>query len=78
MGTACRGRTRAERTGCHAAPQSQPFTLRRHLLPNTGRYIMAYVNRRDIADDIRAIPDLEVPTNENLASFDEYMMGPPL
>lgn len=41
-----------------------------------GKYIMGYVNRRDIADDIRAIPNLEVPTDENLASFDEYMKGP--
>lgn len=43
-----------------------------------GKYIIGYVNRRDIADDIRAIPNLEVPTDENLASFDEYMKGPPL
>lgn len=42
-----------------------------------GRYIMGYVSRRDIADDIRAIPKLEVPTDENLASFNEYMKGPP-
>ena len=34
---------------------------------------MGYINRRDIADDIRAIPSLDVPTDENLASFDEYM-----
>ena len=39
---------------------------------------MGYINRRDIADDIRAIPNLEVPTDDNLASFDEYMKGPPL
>lgn len=37
---------------------------------------MGYVNRRDIADEMRAIPDLEVPTDENLASFDEFMKGP--
>ena len=43
-----------------------------------GKYVIGYVNRRDIADDIRAIPGLEVPTDENLASFDEYMKGPPL
>lgn len=43
-----------------------------------GKYVMGYVNRRDIADDIRAMPDLDVPTDENLASFDEYMKGPPL
>lgn len=43
-----------------------------------GKYIMGYINRRDIADDIRAIPNLEVPTDENLSSFDKYMKGPPL
>lgn len=43
-----------------------------------GKYIMGYVNRRDFADNVRAIPDLEVPTDEDLASFDEYMKGPPL
>lgn len=43
-----------------------------------GKYVMGYVNRRDIADDIRAIPGLEVPTDEDLASFDEYMKGPQL
>jgi hypothetical protein len=45
---------------------------------SNGKYVMGYVNRRDIADDIRAIPDLEVPTDEDLASFDEYIKGPPL
>lgn len=43
-----------------------------------GKYVMGYVNRRDIADDIRTILGLEVPTDENLASFDEYMKGPQL
>jgi hypothetical protein len=45
---------------------------------SNGKYIMGYVNRRDIADDIRAIPSLEVPTDESLASFDEFMKGPPV
>lgn len=44
---------------------------------NNGRYIMGNVNRRDIADDIRAIPDLHVPTDDDLASFDAYMKGSP-
>jgi hypothetical protein len=43
-----------------------------------GKYVMGYVNRRDIADGIRAIPCLKVPTNEDLASFDQYMKGPQL
>lgn len=45
---------------------------------SNGKYIMGYVNRRDIANDIRAIPSLEVPTGEDLASFDAFMRGPPL
>lgn len=43
---------------------------------NNGKYIIGNINRRDIADDIRALPTLEVPTDENLASFDQYMKGP--
>lgn len=42
-----------------------------------GRYSMGYVNRRDIADDIRGLLTIdELPTDEELASFDEYMKGP--
>ncbi|WP_114090106.1 hypothetical protein [Thalassospira profundimaris] len=43
-----------------------------------GRYSMGYVNRREIADDIRGLLTMdELPTGEELASFDEYMKGPP-
>ena len=45
---------------------------------NNGKYIMGFINRRDIADEIRAIPNLDVPNDDNLASFDEYMKGPPI
>lgn len=42
-----------------------------------GRYSMGYVNRRDIADDIRGLLTMDQPpTDEELASFDEYMKGP--
>ena len=42
-----------------------------------GRYSMGYVNRRDIADDIRGLLTMdELPTDEELTSFDEYMKGP--
>lgn len=43
-----------------------------------GKYIMGYPNRRDIADNVRAIPGLEVSTDEDLASFEQNMKGPPL
>jgi hypothetical protein len=45
---------------------------------SNGKYIMGCVNRRDIADGIRAIPTLEVPTADDLTSFDDFMKGPPL
>lgn len=43
-----------------------------------GRYSsMGYVNRRDIADDIRGLLSMDtLPTDEELASFDKYMRGP--
>ncbi len=42
-----------------------------------GQYSMGYVNRRDIADDIRGLlEDQRVPTDEEIASFEEYMRGP--
>lgn len=42
-----------------------------------GSYSMGYVNRRDIADDIRGLLSMDtLPTDEELASFDEYMRGP--
>lgn len=44
---------------------------------SNGKYILGYMSRRDIADDIRAIPRLLVPTDENLESFDAHMKGPP-
>ena len=43
---------------------------------NNGRYILDHINRRDIADDLRAIPSLSVPSNEELDSFDAFMKGP--
>ncbi|CAN5520683.1 hypothetical protein BH10PLA2_BH10PLA2_01070 [soil metagenome] len=44
---------------------------------NNGRYIMYNINRRDIADEIRAIPSLDLPTDDNIASFKAFMKGPP-
>lgn len=42
-----------------------------------GQYSMGYVNRRDIADDIRGLSSMDTPpTEETLASFDDYMCGP--
>ena len=43
---------------------------------NNGRYILGYINRRDIADSLRAIPSLPVPRDEELESFDAFMKGP--
>jgi hypothetical protein len=43
---------------------------------NSGRYVLGYINRRDIADSLRAIPSLPVPTDEELESFDAFMKGP--
>jgi hypothetical protein len=43
---------------------------------NNGRYILGYINRRDIADSLRAIPSLSVPNDEELGSFDAFMKGP--
>lgn len=34
------------------------------------------MNRRDIADDIRSIPQLTEPTDEDIASFDMALRGP--
>lgn len=44
---------------------------------NSGQYILGYINRRDIADSLRAIPSLPVPSDEELKSFDAFMKGPP-
>ena len=39
---------------------------------------MGYVNRRDIADDIRGLLIADrLPTDDEIASFEEYMRGPP-
>ena len=44
---------------------------------NSGRYILGCINRRDIADSLRAIPSQPVPSDEELESFDTFMKGPP-
>lgn len=44
---------------------------------SNSKYILGYMSRRDIADDIRAIPSLPMPSDENLESFDAHMKGPP-
>ena len=36
------------------------------------------INRRDIAEDIRAIADGPVPTHSDLANFDDFVRGRPL
>jgi len=43
-----------------------------------GIYSMGNINRRDIADEIHALlADDYVPSDEDIASFDEFMRGPP-
>jgi hypothetical protein len=43
-----------------------------------GRVILGTISRRDIADELRAISDRgKVPTDEDIASFDAFMKGPP-
>lgn len=42
-----------------------------------GRYSMGYINRRDIADEIRQLAtDRSVPSDEDISSFEEFMRGP--
>jgi hypothetical protein len=42
-----------------------------------GRYSMGNINRRDIADEIRALAaDDAIPSDEEIASFEEFMRGP--
>lgn len=42
-----------------------------------GSYIMGYINRRNIADEIRAFATTDdPPTEEDLAEFDAFMRGP--
>ena len=45
-------------------------------LENEGA-IMGTISRRDIADELRMIPDLPLPTDEDIKSFEEFMRGPP-
>jgi hypothetical protein len=45
-------------------------------LENEGA-IMGTISRRDIADELRIIPDLPLPTDEDIRSFDDFMRGPP-
>ena len=40
-----------------------------------GVYSVGPINRRDIADGIRALVERHVPSDEDLASFDAYMRG---
>jgi hypothetical protein len=42
---------------------------------NTGMVIQGEINRRDIADGIRSIPDYAVPTPEDVKSYDKFMRG---
>ena len=39
---------------------------------------LSRINRRDIAEDIRAIADGPVPTDDQLANFDDFVRGRPL
>jgi hypothetical protein len=42
-----------------------------------GQYSMGYINRRDIADEIRALLITNIiPTDDEIASFEEFMRGP--
>ena len=44
----------------------------------TGACTLSPINRRDIAEDIRAIADGPVPTGDQLANFDDFVRGRPL
>lgn len=44
----------------------------------TGGCSLRPLNRRDIAEDIRAIADGPVPTGDQLANFDDFVRGRPL
>jgi hypothetical protein len=44
-------------------------------LENEGS-IMGTISRRDIADELRNIPNLVMPTDEEIRSFDDFMRGP--
>ena len=45
-------------------------------LENEGA-ILGTISRRDIADELRIIPNLRPPTDEDIRSFDDFMRGPP-
>lgn len=43
-----------------------------------GQYSLGTMSRRDVADEIRALANTEyVPSEADIASFDEFMRGPP-
>lgn len=43
---------------------------------SSGMVIQGNISRRDIADDIRAIPEYPVPTPEELKAYEDFMRGP--
>jgi len=43
---------------------------------NSDQVIICNLSRRDIADGIRAIPAMNVPSDEDLHSFETAMRGP--
>lgn len=44
----------------------------------SGQFSMGYINRRDIADGIRAfLLEEALPTDDDIASFEEFLRGPP-
>jgi hypothetical protein len=45
-------------------------------LENEGA-IMGTISRRDIADELRIIPDLPLPKDEDIQSFNDFMRGSP-
>ena len=38
---------------------------------------MGTISRRDIADELRMIPALPLPKDEDIQSFNDFMRGPP-
>ncbi len=41
-----------------------------------GRYSIGTLNRRNVADSIRALPNMATPLQHDLSAFDEFMRGP--
>ena len=41
-----------------------------------GGVSLGTINRRDVAEELRALPEAEVPDDDDLASFDAFMRGP--